>query len=529
MAWYRVGSITVTNGSVTVSGAGTAWISNAAIGEALYAPDGRLYEIVNIASDTTITLQSAYLGATASAQAYVIVPSQSYIRDLAAQAADLVNNYSTIYNTVGQGKFGDGTLGAPGIRFSDDLDTGFYRSASNEVTFVAGGTAIFKYNLTGGLQLTSVNLDGGTIDGTTIGATTPSTGAFTTLSSTSTTTLNGTTIPASKTLVDTDSSQTLTGKTLTAPVLGGTVTGTYTLGGTPTFPASVVLTTGAQTLASKTLTNPVINGFTGDTGIINIGSGQVYKDASGNVGVGTASPNVRLEVSATAAVVARFNSTNGLGSNIALQKSGTTYGIIGATSTITGTGTDYTPIIFAEGGLGINFATNGDATIKAKLDASGNLLVGTTSASGKITSYSTSEWNLTCVRTGTVTNGHIQFINGNGQVGSITTNGSTTTYATSSDYRLKENVAPMQNALATVAQLKPCTYTWKADGSAGQGFIAHELQAVVPDAVTGEKDAVDADGKPQYQGVDTSFLVATLVAAIQELKAEFDAYKAAHP
>jgi hypothetical protein len=81
----------------------------------------------------------------------------------------------------------------------------------------------------------------------------------------------------------------------------------------------------------------------------------------------------------------------------------------------------------------------------------------------------------------------------------------------------------MQNALATVAQLKPVTYNWKADGSDGQGFIAHELQAVVPDCVTGEKDAVDADGNPVYQGVDTSFLVATLTAAIQELKAIVDA------
>jgi hypothetical protein len=124
--------------------------------------------------------------------------------------------------------------------------------------------------------------------------------------------------------------------------------------------------------------------------------------------------------------------------------------------------------------------------------------------------------------------------NGNGQVGVIQTNGTATSYVTSSDYRLKENVAPMTGALAKVALLKPCTYTWKVDGSAGQGFIAHELQAVVPDAVVGEKDAVetytDEDGNEQTrikpQGVDTSFLVATLTAAIQELKAELDATKA---
>jgi hypothetical protein len=77
----------------------------------------------------------------------------------------------------------------------------------------------------------------------------------------------------------------------------------------------------------------------------------------------------------------------------------------------------------------------------------------------------------------------------------------------------------MVGALDKVAKLKPVTYKWKIDGEAGEGFIAHELQKVCPSAVVGEKDAVDAEGNPQYQGIDTSFLVATLTAAIQELKA----------
>jgi hypothetical protein len=82
----------------------------------------------------------------------------------------------------------------------------------------------------------------------------------------------------------------------------------------------------------------------------------------------------------------------------------------------------------------------------------------------------------------------------------------------------------MTGALAKVALLKPVTYKWNADDSDGQGFIAHELQEVVPDCVTGTKDAVetytDDDGneqmRPKYQGIDVSFLVATLTAAIQE-------------
>ena len=113
-----------------------------------------------------------------------------------------------------------------------------------------------------------------------------------------------------------------------------------------------------------------------------------------------------------------------------------------------------------------------------------------------------------------------------GGVGGISITSSSTSYNTSSDYRLKENVQPMQNALAKVSALNPVTYNWKLDGSDGQGFIAHELQAVIPDAVTGEKDAVDKDGKPIYQGVDPSKIVATLVAAVQELNEKLEAANA---
>jgi trimeric autotransporter adhesin len=110
-----------------------------------------------------------------------------------------------------------------------------------------------------------------------------------------------------------------------------------------------------------------------------------------------------------------------------------------------------------------------------------------------------------------------------GGVGQITTNGTNTTYSTTSDYRLKEDVTPIQNALDVVAQLKPVNYKWKSTGTSSQGFIAHELQQFVPEAVIGKKDEVREDGTPKYQGIDTSFLVATLTAAIQELNAKLEA------
>ena len=168
-------------------------------------------------------------------------------------------------------------------------------------------------------------------------------------------------------------------------------------------------------------------------------------------------------------------------------------------------------------------------------DADGNLLLGTTSNLAGTNGICTF-WPNAGVNTNTSTVGaasgtgyHWAFnrgSTGSTEVGSIRSTATTSSYVTTSDYRLKENIEPMQNALATVSQLKPCTYTWKMDGSQGQGFIAHELQAVVPDAVSGEKDAVNDDGSIKPQGIDTSFVVATLVAAIQELSAKVTALEA---
>ena len=135
--------------------------------------------------------------------------------------------------------------------------------------------------------------------------------------------------------------------------------------------------------------------------------------------------------------------------------------------------------------------------------------------------------------------------------GTITYNraGGLTVYSTTSDYRLKENIVDLPDALETVSRLKPRQFDWKETGNTTTGFIAHELAEVCPHAVTGEKDATemrqyeispaipatqDEEGNeltaaieavmgerevPRYQGIDTSFLVATLTAAIQEQQA----------
>ena len=110
--------------------------------------------------------------------------------------------------------------------------------------------------------------------------------------------------------------------------------------------------------------------------------------------------------------------------------------------------------------------------------------------------------------------------------GGIQWTGSVIAYNVSSDYRLKEDVAPMVGALDSVLKLKPVTYTWKSNGAFDNGFIAHELQEVLPSAVSGKKDALFEDGSMNPQCVDYSKLVATLTSAIQELNAKVDAQAA---
>jgi hypothetical protein len=174
----------------------------------------------------------------------------------------------------------------------------------------------------------------------------------------------------------------------------------------------------------------------------------------------------------------------------------------------------------------MTFYVNGSE--RARIDTSGNLLVGVTStALTAIGTVLTNAGTINLVTSNTGTQYPLAFYRAGGTlVGSVSTTTTATAYNTSSDYRLKNTIAPMTGALAKVALLKPCTYKWNADGSDGEGFIAHELAEVVPQAVTGEKDAVDEEGNPKYQGIDTSFLVATLTAALQEAVAKINSLEA---
>jgi hypothetical protein len=264
--------------------------------------------------------------------------------------------------------------------------------------------------------------------------------------------------------------------------------------------------TGANTLTN---TNTVTSAAATALTLQSAGTTAVTIDTSQNVGVGTASPGARLELTKSSAVVLRLNDLS------------TNYWDIENNSNL----------VFSRGG-----------TERARIDISGNLLVGTTSTLGGGSKFNVSQSTasqFTAYFTNTNASGaygvginsqtgeNIYLYYQGAYKGLVSTTAGGTTYGTTSDYRLKENIQPMTGAIDKVALLKPCTYTWKEDGLFGQGFIAHELQAVVPEAVVGEKDAVetytDKDGneatRPKYQGIDTSFLVATLTAAIQEQQA----------
>jgi len=267
-----------------------------------------------------------------------------------------------------------------------------------------------------------------------------------------------------------------------------------------------------------------------DTIAFGEGGAEVARfNSSGQLGIGTTAPTIALDVRTADAAAGRFSrsGTSGQLTSIVFEDGSGTLGSANTTRIASSTGY----LAFSTGGTGGDTAGGSE---RARITSGGNFLVGTTNDTGdgggnEIKGNVENGGFITVKKTSSSVSGDkFMFFARNGTgVGSISLNGtSNVAYNTSSDYRLKENIAPLTSALVTIAQLKPCTWSWKSDGSNGQGFIAHELQAIVPDCVTGNKDAVDADGKPQYQGVDTSFLVATLTAAIQELKAELDTTKA---
>jgi hypothetical protein len=161
---------------------------------------------------------------------------------------------------------------------------------------------------------------------------------------------------------------------------------------------------------------------------------------------------------------------------------------------------------------------------RARITSGGTLFVGTTAQPGGGTPgfgyRGPASYDLLLSVPGTTSRNVVVFYNDNGAIGAINLNGSATAYNTSSDYRLKEDVQPMVGSVDRLMALKPVNFAWKVDGSRVDGFLAHEAQEVVPEAVTGEKDG------EEMQAIDHSKLVPLLTAALQEALTKIEALEA---
>ena len=260
----------------------------------------------------------------------------------------------------------------------------------------------------------------------------------------------------------------------------------------------------------------------GNLKFINATTERMRIDGSGNVGINTSSPSTVLHVRGADAT-----DTLTVGNTVENTQ-----------CTIRTHQDDRAVISATDGGTNRSLAFATGTTERARFDgATGNLMVGTSSSTynlGRIVSdVNLASYHTAVFRNNTNNTGglFLRLMNHAGQdCGSISQTGTTTSaFAGSSDYRLKENIKYDFDGTSKIKQIKPCEFNWIADGtdSTQEGFIAHELQDIVPSAVVGKKDEmetyIDDDGKeqtrPRYQGVDSSKIVPLLVKTIQELEA----------
>jgi hypothetical protein len=492
----------------------------------------------DVASSLIPSADNTYdLGASGSEWKDLFIDGTANIDSLVANTADI--NGGTI----------DGvTLGTNSAVTEAQIDNLNINGNSIISTNTDGNIALTP-NGTGEVDISKVDIDGGTIDGTVIGGSTPAaisgtTGQFgTSLNVDGTITSDGLTVDSSVSTF-----QSLTGRASPTPTelrIASTDNGsdwsTTDPWGRLAFYSNDASVGGAKTAVSLDSVYRVTNGgsanleiktysfpdglllrqkiesngdisFYEDTGT----TPKFFWDASAErLGIGTSSPASALEIVGS---VLLQNNTSAINFKNA---AGTARNVLFADSS------DITRLLSADGAVAISAG----GSERLRIDASGNLLVGTTTIEGNgLTIRPNLDNGATRIifeRAATTASSLIQaFNNGTTNVGSISHTNTTTSYTTSSDYRLKEDAQPIANPSERLLALKPVNFAWKVDGSRMDGFMAHEAQEVVPEAVTGEKDAVDKDGNPEYQGIDQSKIVPLLTAALQEALKKIEALEA---
>jgi hypothetical protein len=262
---------------------------------------------------------------------------------------------------------------------------------------------------------------------------------------------------------------------------------------------------------------------------------NLFKGIPGNVGIGTSSPSARLQVEAPTS--SRSYSSNifdfsnihldGITSNSTTSALTFASGGGGGAAVAFGRGTGYdTQISFWTNSA----ATANTATERMRIDSNGDVCIGTTTALARLNIQKAFAGGTAIninTTTASTTYYAFAFRHNGSETGSITVSTTATAYNTSSDYRLKENVVPLIDAIDRVNNLQVHRFNFIADPDRTvDGFIAHEVEDIVPEAINGEKDAEDDDGNPVYQGIDQSKLVPLLTAALQEAIAKIETLEA---